>query len=98
MRLPLLTLIVLIVGALAVSACGRRAALEKPSSSPVEKQERVAGPLGVPLGREDSSAARAAATDLEDGTLETQQGERSTSTDDGDTRTDRRFFLDGLLE
>ncbi|OXT02688.1 hypothetical protein B7H23_07330 [Notoacmeibacter marinus] len=98
MRLSFLTLILLLAGALTLSACGRRAPLEAPSSALVEKPERVAGPLAVPLGREDRSEARAAAADLEDGTLETQQGERRVVENDGESRTDRPFFLDRLVE
>ncbi|RLQ88617.1 hypothetical protein [Notoacmeibacter ruber] len=98
MRLPSLTLLTLIAGALAVSACGRRADLEKPTASApaVEEDQRIAGPLAVPLGREDATAARTAAAQLEDGTLETQES-LDTSRDDSE-KPSRPFFLDRLVE
>ncbi len=94
MRLSSLTILALLTGALAVSACGRRADLEAPSASLVEDDQRIAGPLAVPLGQETKSAARTAAAEVKDGTLETQ-GRPKTARDE---RPDRPFFLDGLLE
>lgn len=94
MRLPEITLLALIAGALAVSACGRRADLEAPSAALVEEEQRLDGPFAVPLGRETDSAARTAVTEADDGTLETQRRPSI----ERDERPNRPFFLDGLVE
>ena len=94
MRLPSSSLLVLLAGMLAVSACGRRAELETPSAALVQENQSIAGPLAVPLGRDTETAARSAAAEVKDGTLETQDRPKPKR----ETRPNRPFFLDGLVE